>query len=189
MLYITLTTHICGISSKSRVHPPGYAPSIPPHKPPFAPILQHFPCVPDIQTSFSYTLLYGINPPLPRPKHWATTNTLSYIDSPGNHNILNPLHLSEQPENTFINPFVQPLRHSAQLPYPWIRESIYPPHTQPTSEVAHLHTLILDLSFSSSHSIVSMSYIKTGTSNVSCKTLAHSSTTYTSSYPISNQYI
>ena len=52
-LHIAEAIHNCGISSRSGVHPPGYAPCIPPHNlSPFTPILYHSPCLPDIQTSF-----------------------------------------------------------------------------------------------------------------------------------------
>ena len=51
-LHIAVATHNFGICSRSVVHPLGYAPCIPPHKPPpFIPILDHSPCLPDIQTS------------------------------------------------------------------------------------------------------------------------------------------
>ena len=60
---------------------PRYAPCILPHKPsPYTPIMHHYPCFPDIQTPFLQTVLHGINPSLPWPTHWATTNTLPYID-------------------------------------------------------------------------------------------------------------
>ena len=43
---IVVATHNCDISSRSEVHSPGYAPRIPPYKPPpFTPILDHSPCL------------------------------------------------------------------------------------------------------------------------------------------------
>ena len=54
--------------------------------------------------------------------------------------ILHYLHISEPSENTFINPFVYPLLHSAQLPYPCILDLIHSPNTQQTSEVVHLYS-------------------------------------------------
>ena len=51
-LHIAVATHNCGISPRRGVHPPGYAPCIPSHKPPpFTPILDHSPCLSDIQNS------------------------------------------------------------------------------------------------------------------------------------------
>ena len=48
---VAVASHNCGISSRSGAHPPGNTPCIPPHKPqPFTRILNHFPCLPDIQT-------------------------------------------------------------------------------------------------------------------------------------------
>ena len=78
----------------------------------------------------------------------ATTFTIPLHTQPlRNPIILHSLHIAEPPENTFINPFV----------------------------TLHICTaLIIELSFSF-HIIVSIVYIRTGTSNISCKTLAHSS--------------
>ena len=79
-LHIAFATHKCGISSKSRVHPSINAPCIPPHKPSsYNPIIHHYPCLPDIQTSFLQAVPHGINWSLPRPTHWATTSALPYI--------------------------------------------------------------------------------------------------------------
>ena len=65
-----MSTHNYGISSKSRVHPLGDAPCIPPQKSPlYTSITFHFPCLPDIQTSFLQAVLHCINPPLPWPTH------------------------------------------------------------------------------------------------------------------------
>ena len=75
--------------------PRGYAPCIPPLKPPpFTPIQHHSPYLPDIQTSFPQTFLHGINPSLPRSIHCAPTKTLPCIDSLGNLIILHSLHMT-----------------------------------------------------------------------------------------------
>ena len=51
----------CGISSRSKVHPPGNVPCIPSYKlPPYTPIMHH----PDIKTSFLKAVLHGINSPI-----------------------------------------------------------------------------------------------------------------------------
>ena len=108
-LHISVTTNNCDISSKSGVHPPGYALCTPPHKPPpFTHILHHSPCLPDIQTSFPQTVLHSINLSLSWPTHWMTTSTLSYIDSLSNSIILHSLHMPKPLENTLINPFITP---------------------------------------------------------------------------------
>ena len=46
-VHLALTTHNRGISSRSVVHPPGYAHALPLTNP------HHSPCLPDIQTPFS----------------------------------------------------------------------------------------------------------------------------------------
>ena len=52
-LHIAVATYNYGILSRSRVHPTGYTPYIPPYKSsPFTPILHHSPCLLDIQTFF-----------------------------------------------------------------------------------------------------------------------------------------
>ena len=74
-LHITVATHNCGISSMSRVHPPGNAPYIPSLINPRHTLLS---CTILLAYLTSKPLFF--NPPLPRPTHWATTNTPSYID-------------------------------------------------------------------------------------------------------------
>ena len=65
-LHIAVVKHNFGISPRSRVHLPRYAPCIPPHKPlPYTPIMHPSPCLPDIQTSFLQAVLLSINSPLP----------------------------------------------------------------------------------------------------------------------------
>ena len=92
-LNIVVATHNCGISSKPRVHSPGNTPCISPHKPPpYNPIIQHSPCLPDIQTPFLQAVLHGINPPLPQG---TTTSTLSYIEPLSNFVILHSLYMAE----------------------------------------------------------------------------------------------
>ena len=52
-LHMAMATHNCGISSKTRVHPPVYALCILLYKPlPFTCIIHDSPCLPDIQTIF-----------------------------------------------------------------------------------------------------------------------------------------
>ena len=128
VLHIAIETHNHGISSSSRVHPPGNASCIPPHKPsPYAPIMHHSPCLPDIQIHFLQAVLHAINSPLTRPAHWVTTSALPYIDPLSNHVILHSLHMAEPSENTFINLFVQTLSlcttalsmHSGLYPFSW----------------------------------------------------------------------
>ena len=91
---------------------------------PYNPIMQHSPCLPDIQTSFLQAVLQGINP----PTHWVTTITFSYID---------PNH---QRTISSINLFIHKLCHSTQLPYMCIWNFIHFPDTQQTSEVVHKYS-------------------------------------------------
>ena len=113
----------------------------------------HSPCLPDIQTSFSFfffTVSIHLFRGLPNerlPAH-------SYIDSLGNSITLYGAHTR------------QSLRHSAQLPYPCIMDSSKP------LRLSICTALILDLSF---HNIVLLPCIRTATRNDSCKTLAQSS--------------
>ena len=62
-----------------------------------------------------------------------------YVDPLSNSEILHSLHMVEPLENTII-PFIQPFRRSVQLPYPCIRDFIYPLNTCQTSEVVHLYS-------------------------------------------------
>ena len=80
-LHIAVTVHNCGISSRSRVHSPGYVPRIPPHIPlPLTPIMHHSPCLPDIQTIFLNSFSqYQITSSA--AYHWATTK-VSTITNP-----------------------------------------------------------------------------------------------------------
>ena len=81
--------------------------------------------------------------------------------------------MTKPKENTFLNHFMHPFRHSAQLPYPYIgTPSILLIRNKPFI-LSICTALILDLS--SFHNIVSLPYVRTGTSKVSCKNLAHSS--------------
>ena len=117
-----MTTHNCSISSKSRVHSLGYAPCIPPHKPPpFTPIMHHSPCLPDIQT---FLLLNS-------PSQNQCTSSAADLLSGYLHTPLHP---------PFINPFTHPFRHSPQLPYLCFQDLIHPHNTQQTSEVLPLHS-------------------------------------------------
>ena len=166
-----MATNNCGISSNTRVHHSGNSPHIPPHKPPpFNPIMHPSPCLLDIQTfSLSSLSWYQSTSFLPYPLSDYQHTPLNR-DNLSNYVILHFLHMAEPLENTFANPFVT-LHNSLiyafrtlsilLIPNKHLRFSIYT-------------ALILNLSFSF-HIIASLAYIRTGTSNDSCKTLAHSS--------------
>ena len=124
------------ISSRSRVHHPGYAPCIPPHKPPPYTIL--LACLTSKPLFFKKPFPVSIN--LFRCLPNERLPALSYIDSLTNPTILHPLQMAEPSENTFINLFVYTLRHPAQLP---------------DSCIQGFTTLILDFSFSL-HTIFSL---------------------------------
>ena len=126
-LHRAMASQNYNISSRSRVHPSGKAPYIPPHKPlPYTPIEHHSLCLPDIQTSLLQVILHDINSPLPRPTHWTNTSTLSYIDSLGNPVIFHPLHMAEPSEITFINLFVHTFRHSVRTTTLSVHSRHYP---------------------------------------------------------------
>ena len=75
--HLSGVSYSCGISSKSRVHPPSDDPRFRPHKTPrYTPIMYHSPCLPDIQISFLQAALHNINQPFPWSTHWAITSTL-----------------------------------------------------------------------------------------------------------------
>ena len=117
-LHVAAATRNCGILSKSRVYPTSNSSCIPFPKPtPHTPTMNHSPCLPNLQTPFLFKQPFTVNPSLPRPTHWPTTNTLRYIDSRSNSVILHSLHMAEPLENIFINLFLHPLRHSTQFPY------------------------------------------------------------------------
>ena len=124
--FIAVTTHNCGISSKSRVYSPCNAPYTPPHKPPkYIPIMLLASLTskpfflqlvfPQYQSSSSSVY------------QWTTTSTIPYINPFNNPAILYSLHMAEPSENTFINIFVHSFPHSTQLPYPYIRDFIHSP--------------------------------------------------------------
>ena len=116
-LHIAVATYNCGTSSKSRIHSSANNLCIPPYKPsPYTSIMHHYPCLADIKTPFRQAVLYSTNPSFIQPTHWATTNTLSYIDPFNNPVILHSLHMAESLENNFINLFIYTLHHSIQLP-------------------------------------------------------------------------
>ena len=74
--------------------------------------------------------------------------------------------MAESSENTFINPFVHTLRHSAQLPYSCILDlSILLIHSKPL-RLSICTALTLDFS-SSFHIIISLPYIRIGMNNCS----------------------
>ena len=84
-------------------------------------ILHYSPCLPDIQTTFfkqSFTVSIHLFCGIPTDR--LPAHSLS------NPIILHSLHMVEPLDKTFINPFVYPLRHSAQLPYPSILYSHNP---------------------------------------------------------------
>ena len=95
-----MATHNYSISSRSRVHPPGNSPCIPPHN--SLPIQSyHAPFslfFSDIQTSLLQAELHAAYP-LNDYQH------ISYIDPLSNPVVLRPLHMAKPSENT-INLFV-----------------------------------------------------------------------------------
>ena len=153
-----MATHNCEIPSSSGAHPLGYTPCI--HKPPpITPILHHFLCFSGIQTSLSSTVLHDINPSLPWLTHRATTSTLFYLSSFPPHSRTTGEHLHQSFRLPHLSLRTTLIRGLGTLfiiliPSKPLRLSIYT-------------ALILDLS--SFHNIVSLQYIITGTSNVSCK--------------------
>ena len=140
----------CDILSKSRVHPPGYAPCTPPHNPlPCTSINHHSPCLPDIQTSFLQVVLHSINPPLPIPNHWVTTSSPSYKDPLTNPVILHSFHMTKLSENTFINLFIHGQTLSLRTTALFMHSRFYLFSWYP-ADLLRLYictALILDLSF------------------------------------------
>ena len=128
-----------GISSRSRVHPPGNVPCILPHKP------RHtllsctilLVCLTYKPLFFKHSFTVSIH--LFQGLLTETSSTHSYIDPFSNPVVLHSLHMAKPSENTCINLFVHTLRHSAQLPCPWVQDSIQSPDTQQTSEVVNLY--------------------------------------------------
>ena len=126
-LHIGVATHNCGISLRSRVHPPGYSPCIPPHKPPpFTPILDLSPRLPDIQTFFFLT------------SHSLTQSTPSVLDLP-NGSQYNPPYIPFQ--QSYYSPFFQFNRiyeehfHQSFHPIPFV--------TLHNSLISEFHTLFI----------------------------------------------
>ena len=70
--------------------------------------------------------------------------------------------------HTIINPFIYPLHHSAQLPYPCIQDSILLLIPSKHLRLSICTVLILDLSFSFQN-FVPLPHIRT--TKVSCKTI------------------
>ena len=117
-LHITVATHNCSISSRSGGSSPGYTPCIPLHKPP--------------PFTLSCTILLACltsKPPL--FKHSFTVSIHIFCSLPTERPPAHSPTYSWQPYHSpsFINPFIKPLLHSAQLPYPCIWDSIQPPNT------------------------------------------------------------
>ena len=108
-LHIAMATHNCGISSRSGSHIHVFSLTNPCHSLISCTIFLVCMTPKPLFLKQSFTVSIHIFHGLP-------TEQLSYIDSLRNLIILH-LHMVEPPENNFINPFVYPLRHSAQLPY------------------------------------------------------------------------
>ena len=113
---------------------------------------------------FLNSLSQCINPPFPQPTHKTITSTLPYIEFLGNPVLLHPLHMVKPPENTFINPFIIPFN---SLIHAFGTLSIFLIPNKPL-RLSFYTAVTLDLS--SFHNIISLPYVRTGTSNVSCKT-------------------
>ena len=95
-LHTTEATHNCGISLKSRIHPPGYHPFIPPLKP--ATHSDHKPFCLFAWYQIFFFFFCSIS----------NARKFPHIHPLSNPIILHSLHKTEPPEETFINPFVAP---------------------------------------------------------------------------------
>ena len=75
-----------------------------------------------------------------------TAYTLSdYLHTPlhraySNPVILHFLHMAKPSENTFVNHFIHPFRHSAQLRYPSLMDFVHPPDIKQTSDVVYFYS-------------------------------------------------
>ena len=117
-----MTTHNCGILSKSRVDPPGNALGIS--------LTIHSNRVslylPDIKQSFT-VLIHLFH------------STLPYIEPLSNPVILNSLHMAEPSENTFNQSFC-PHHSSLCTTALSMHSGLYSPDTHQTSEVVYLYS-------------------------------------------------
>ena len=126
-LHIAATTHIYIISSKSGVHPPGYAKSIPSHKPPpFIPILACSTFKPlFFRQSFTESIhLFRSHSTKRLPTHSPKYTLLAILSFP----ILSILP-NHRRKLSSVLPFIL-LRHPTHLSNPGIRHSIHSPSTQ-----------------------------------------------------------
>ena len=163
-----VVTHNYDLSSKSRVHSPGFTPCIPPHKPTIHSYYASFSLLARHPNSFflncpsqyqsTSSKLKPLSDYLHTPQHRPFYNTCV---------ILHSLHMAKPSENNFINPYVHPLHHSAQFPYPWVWYFIHLPNKH--LRLSIFTPLILDLSFSF-HINVSLPHRRTDMSSDSCKT-------------------
>ena len=159
----------CGILSRSGIYPLGYAPCTPPHKYlPFTPILHHFPHLPDIQTSFSQTIHLFLSLPTERLPAHSPSQTLLAILS---FSIFSTWPNNQRTPSSILSPTHFYTLHNSLIREFWTISILLIPSKPLRLPICP--ALIVDLSFSI-HSIVSLPYIRTGISNVSCKTQAHS---------------
>ena len=115
-----MTTHNCRFSSRSVVHPPGYAPCTPSHK---SPAIHSYP---GLFSLLAWHLnLFFLN----SPSLYQSISSLTY---PLNDYFVT-YHQRTPSSILSSTPFI-----TAQLPYPCIWDSIYLPNTKQASEVVHL---------------------------------------------------
>ena len=124
-LHISVAIHNCVFSLKSRRHLSGDAPGKPPtnsYLESFSLLARH-PNLFFFKQSFMVSIhLFCCLPSERLPGH-------SHIDPISNTIILHSFHMAEPSENTFINPFVHPFRHSGQLLYLCIRDFVHSSYT------------------------------------------------------------
>ena len=129
-LYIAVSSHKCGISSRPSVHCQTTPHAFLSQTPAFAPIIHHFPCLHYIQTAFFLKQSFTVSVHLFHGLHTERLPAQSpCIDSLSDPIIFHSLQITKPQENTVINHFLYPLRHSIQFPYPCFYDFIHPPNT------------------------------------------------------------